>query len=111
VVCILSIQLVSLSVCRSFRGSHLVASFHLRNGACVHAIRWLADTSEKGNQIAFGMMVNYNYLDGYMERLNQAYLVDGRLAVNADDPLLAHTVHNAPSHDTVNIELLHYVRD
>lgn len=38
-----------------------VARFHVGNGALVHAIRWRADTSRKGWNNSFGVMVNYEY--------------------------------------------------
>ncbi|KAI8866169.1 malonyl-CoA decarboxylase, partial [Ramicandelaber brevisporus] len=38
-----------------------VANFHLRNGACIRRINWLGDTSTKGLNESFGMMVNYQY--------------------------------------------------
>jgi len=38
-----------------------VAHFHLGNGAQVENLNWLGDTSEKGLQQSFGMMVNYRY--------------------------------------------------
>ncbi|RKP06425.1 malonyl-CoA decarboxylase-domain-containing protein, partial [Thamnocephalis sphaerospora] len=59
-----------------------VANFHLRNGACIHRINWLANTTGKGNEESFGMMVNYNYLQSHVEDNNQAYLLNGRIAVN-----------------------------
>lgn len=38
-----------------------VARFHLRNGACVHALHPLADLSDNGINNSFGVMVNYAY--------------------------------------------------
>jgi hypothetical protein len=38
-----------------------VARFHIGNGAWIHAIRWQADTSRKGWNQSFGIMVNYEY--------------------------------------------------
>ncbi|KAI9594640.1 malonyl-CoA decarboxylase-domain-containing protein [Syncephalis fuscata] len=72
-----------------------VAHFHLRNGACVYRINWLANTTERGNDESCGMMVNYNYLQEYVESNNQAYLLNGRLAVNGADPILASIVADA----------------
>ena len=36
-----------------------VANFHLRNGAEVFRLNWLADSSERGMQNSCGLMVNY----------------------------------------------------
>ncbi|CAG0913724.1 unnamed protein product [Notodromas monacha] len=38
-----------------------VANFHLRNGAVLWRINWLADTSPKGLEDSCSMMVNYRY--------------------------------------------------
>lgn len=68
-----------------------VAHFHLRNGACVHRLNWLADTSEKGLRQSFGLMINYNYLLEHIEQNNLAYLRQGKIAISAppDSPLFA----------------------
>ena len=39
----------------------IVANFHLRNGAVVWRINWLADTSVRGLNASCGLMVNYRY--------------------------------------------------
>jgi malonyl-CoA decarboxylase len=38
-----------------------VARFHLGNGARLHRLNWLADSSKRGLQQSAGMMVNYLY--------------------------------------------------
>ena len=38
------------------------ANFHLRNGAVLWRLNWMADLSPRGMKNAFGMMVNYRYL-------------------------------------------------
>ncbi|KAI8809591.1 malonyl-CoA decarboxylase-domain-containing protein [Cladochytrium replicatum] len=58
-----------------------VANFHIRNGACVHRINWLADTSAKGLRQSFGIMANYNYVLPQVERNNQQYLLDGTISI------------------------------
>ncbi|KAK9765398.1 hypothetical protein K7432_006312 [Basidiobolus ranarum] len=68
-----------------------VANFHIRNGACVHRINWLADTSEKGIEQSLGMMVNYNYILSKVESNNHSYLKNGTIAINESDPLLLNT--------------------
>ncbi|KAJ1914578.1 hypothetical protein IWQ60_008759 [Tieghemiomyces parasiticus] len=66
-----------------------VANFHLRNGAVVHRINWLADTSPKGLYESLGMMVNYNYVLPDVERNNYNYTRHGAISVTPDDPWLA----------------------
>ncbi|KAF9113130.1 hypothetical protein BGX27_002123 [Mortierella sp. AM989] len=63
-----------------------VANFHIRNGACVHRLNWLGDTSEKGMEESFGMMVNYLYSLDHIELNNQQYLLDGTISVSSRDP-------------------------
>ncbi|KAI9339143.1 malonyl-CoA decarboxylase-domain-containing protein [Pilaira anomala] len=57
-----------------------VANFHLRNGACAHQIHWQADTSEKGIQESFGIMINYNYILDRLESNRRLYLLDGTIS-------------------------------
>ncbi|KAJ3391197.1 hypothetical protein HDU92_009152 [Lobulomyces angularis] len=63
-----------------------VANFHLRNGACVYAIHWMGDLSEKGINQSFGIMINYNYVLSNIERNNQMYLLDGIVSVVQPSP-------------------------
>ncbi|KAI9296800.1 malonyl-CoA decarboxylase [Neoconidiobolus thromboides FSU 785] len=77
-------------ILQSKRGIHAVgkvANFHLRNGACVHRINWLANTSEKGLNESFGIMINYNYILKYIEENNRIYLKNGTIPIsgNKDD--------------------------
>ncbi|CAO3623820.1 unnamed protein product [Cunninghamella echinulata] len=53
-----------------------VANFHLRNGACVHKLHWLGDTSIKGLNESFGIMVNYKYIPSSMTYHHQLYVKD-----------------------------------
>ncbi|KAG0195654.1 hypothetical protein BGX33_002854 [Mortierella sp. NVP41] len=50
------------------------ANFHLRNGACAYHLNWLGDTSPKGMEESFGMMINYLYSLDHIEMNNQQYL-------------------------------------
>ena len=45
-----------------------VARFHLQNGSQVERINWMGDTSAKGIEQSAGMMVNYLYRLGDIER-------------------------------------------
>lgn len=62
-----------------------VANFHLRNGACAHRLNWLGDTSTKGMEESFGLMINYLYSLDHIEMNNQQYLLDGTISVSSKD--------------------------
>jgi len=50
-----------------------VARFHLGNGARLERLNWLGDTSERALQQSYGLMVNYLYDLGYIEKNHEAY--------------------------------------
>jgi malonyl-CoA decarboxylase len=50
-----------------------VARFHLGNGARLERLNWPADLSERGRKQSFGVMVNYLYDLGDIERNHEAY--------------------------------------
>jgi malonyl-CoA decarboxylase len=52
-----------------------VARFHLGNGARLERLNWLADQSEKGLRQSHGLMVNYLYDLGDIEKNHEAYAV------------------------------------
>ena len=53
-----------------------VARFHLVNGARLERLNWLGDTSATGLRQSAGMMVNYVYRLGSVERNHDAYARD-----------------------------------
>jgi malonyl-CoA decarboxylase len=53
-----------------------VARFHLRNGARLERINWLADRSERGLSTALGVMVNYLYEPKTIEKNHEIYVRD-----------------------------------
>jgi len=57
-----------------------VARFHLGNGAELERLDWLADTSEKALQQSYGLMVNYLYDLGSIERNHEAYAQQHEIA-------------------------------
>ena len=57
-----------------------VARFHLGNGARLEHIHWLADTSDKGFDQSFGMMVNYLYDPDDIETNIEAFAQEGKVA-------------------------------
>ncbi len=56
-----------------------VARFHLHNGARLERIDWMADLSEKGLAESHGIMVNYLYDPGRIERNHEAYVASGEV--------------------------------
>ncbi|MPZ57447.1 MAG: MCD, Malonyl-CoA decarboxylase MCD [Rhizobiales bacterium] len=69
---------------RNRRGTPVdpVARFHLGNGARLERINWLADRSEKGIRQSHGLMVNYLYDIGDIEKNHEAY-AEQRIVVAA----------------------------
>ncbi|MWJ27020.1 MCD, Malonyl-CoA decarboxylase MCD [Halomonas sp. ZH2S] len=57
-----------------------VARFHLGNGAELHRLNWLGDTSRKGMQQSAGLMVNYLYVLEEIERNHEQYTTNGTIA-------------------------------
>ncbi|OMH79280.1 Malonyl-CoA decarboxylase, mitochondrial [Zancudomyces culisetae] len=62
-----------------------VANFHLKNGASVHCINWMADPSSRGIRNSLGLMCNYNYITDAIEKNNAGYLNEGKIAISGTD--------------------------
>lgn len=60
-----------------------VARFHLGNGARLHRINWLGDTSDKGMHQSGGLMVNYLYVLDDIERNHEQYTTNGTIACSS----------------------------
>jgi malonyl-CoA decarboxylase len=60
-----------------------VARLHLRNGAKLERINWLADKSDKGITQSFGMMVNYLYDIKDIEKNHELYANEDHLVADA----------------------------
>jgi malonyl-CoA decarboxylase len=60
-----------------------VARFHLGNGARLERLNWMADASERGLAQSFGLMVNYVYDLGDVERNHEDYVKRHRVACAA----------------------------
>jgi malonyl-CoA decarboxylase len=58
----------------------LVAQFHLENGARVNRIFWLADTSPRGMQQSYGMMVSYRYDLDEVDKNHERFSQSGQIA-------------------------------
>jgi malonyl-CoA decarboxylase len=93
-----SLQRTIMRVCASYLTRHAsaedradpVAHFHLGNGARLERINWLGNTAPRGIQESFGIMVNYLYDVGTIERNHEAFVNDGTVMRSADvDALLA----------------------
>ena len=61
-----------------------VARFHLRNGASLERINWLADCSPNGIKQSFGMLVNYIYDPEKIVQNHENYVSDRKLAISKD---------------------------
>jgi CoA:oxalate CoA-transferase len=61
-----------------------VARFHLGNGARIERVNWMADVSEKGIRESHGLMVNYLYDLGAVEKNHEAF-ANGRAASMSDE--------------------------
>ena len=56
-----------------------VANFHLRNGAKIYKLNWMADTSENGMKQSFGIMVNYYYKLNKIIVNHESYLTESKI--------------------------------
>lgn len=61
-----------------------VANFHLRNGARIERLNWLADTSARGMEQSAGIMVNYYYKLSDIERNHEYYISESRINISKD---------------------------
>jgi malonyl-CoA decarboxylase len=80
---------------REWREGHAldsVARFHLGNGARLERVNWLADTSAKGIAQSFGLMVNYVYDLGDVERNHEEYMNRHRVVASSAVERLAKQV-------------------
>ena len=56
-----------------------VARFHLRNGARLERVNWMADPSKSGLAQSGGMMVNYVYDEAQVVSNHEAFVNEGRI--------------------------------
>ncbi len=73
-------------VARTGRGRPVdpVARFHLGNGARLERINLMGDTSAKGISQAAGLMVNYQYVLGDIEKNHEAYASNNEVVASAN---------------------------
>ncbi|HUY18608.1 MAG TPA: malonyl-CoA decarboxylase family protein [Candidatus Binataceae bacterium] len=74
------------------RAADAVAHFHLRNGARIERLDWLADRSEKGLRQSYGLMVNYRYEPAMLAKRAAAYVEGGVIGAAPEIEALAETV-------------------
>jgi malonyl-CoA decarboxylase len=60
-----------------------VARFHLGNGARIERLNYLADTSARGREQSYGLMVNYLYDPDTIEANVEAFSRSGEIAAAA----------------------------
>ena len=67
----------------TYRGRPLcpVAKFHIRNGAEMYRLNYMADTSSKGLRNSCGIMINYHYALDEIEENRVQYEVNGDVVV------------------------------
>jgi malonyl-CoA decarboxylase len=71
-----------LNVKRDAEPLDAVARFHLRNGARVERINWLADPSHAGLRQAAGMMANYVYELSDLQHNHELYARAGEISAS-----------------------------
>lgn len=59
-----------------------LGNFHIRNGALMWRLNWLADVSARGMDNSFGLMMNYRYVLEDVDKNNQQYLLTGAVAAS-----------------------------
>jgi malonyl-CoA decarboxylase len=74
-----------------------VARFHLRNGARLERINWLGDTSAVGMHRSAGIMVNYLYRLGDLEKNHEAYTRDYEIVAASEIESLARRKARRPA--------------
>lgn len=60
-----------------------VERFHLGNGARIERLNWLGDVSAKGLRQSCGLMVNYLYKLDEIDKNQELYTSEGRIAVSS----------------------------
>ena len=73
-----------------------VARFHLRNGARLERINWLSDTSPTGMNRSAGLMTNYVYRLGDIERNHELYSREYKIRASYEVEQLAKNAQQGP---------------
>ena len=61
-----------------------VARFHLGNGARIEQLNWRGDSSERGIEQSYGLMVNYLYRLGDIEKNHELLAEKGEIAISSN---------------------------
>ena len=69
---------------RGRRALDPVANFHLKNGATLRKINWLANTSQRGIAQSLGIMANYQYDLETLEANRTSYLSEGVISASEE---------------------------
>ncbi|KAJ6215679.1 hypothetical protein RDWZM_010179 [Blomia tropicalis] len=59
-----------------------VANFHLKNGAVMWRLNWMADSSQNGISNSCGIMINYRYYLEEQQKNSQVYLNEKQIVAN-----------------------------
>ncbi|XP_065314512.1 malonyl-CoA decarboxylase, mitochondrial-like isoform X2 [Gordionus sp. m RMFG-2023] len=70
-----------------------VANFHFRNGANFWRINWMADTSPRGLEYSFGIMINYRYYLNEVEENSIKYITEKFISISES---LKSSLHSFP---------------
>ncbi len=82
----LLLPLAAYYLARAKRGAEPVdpvARFHLGNGAVLERVNWLGDTSLQGLARSYGLMCNYVYRLGEVERNHEIFVNEHRVLASA----------------------------
>lgn len=69
-----------------------VARFHLKNGAQLERLNWMADTSPAGIRQSAGLMTNYVYEPDDLQRNHERYMQSGEIAASGRVERLARKI-------------------
>jgi malonyl-CoA decarboxylase len=75
-----------------------VERFHLANGARLERLNWMGDTSSVGLKRGLGLMVNYAYRLGEVERNHEGYAMHRVIAASPQLHKLASLATRSPKH-------------
>lgn len=62
----------------------LLANFHLRNGASLYRVNWLADRSARGLRLSYGLMANYCYDMATLTSNSRRYVQDREVSYSPE---------------------------
>jgi malonyl-CoA decarboxylase len=75
----------------------VVARFHLGNGARLERINWLGNTTQRGIEESYGIMVNYLYDPETIEANHEAFAHDGTVVRSAEVDAYLSQPHRHPA--------------